>query len=237
MPRILALDTATEACSVALGDGEAVFSRYQLAPRKHARLLLPMVESVLDEAGLAGSDLDALAFGRGPGSFTGVRIATSVVQGLAFAWDLPVIGVSDLAALAMRALREDRGERVYCALDARMDEVYFAAYEDVDGLPLECVSERVCPPDLVPQAFEDDRSVKGEVASRVVGVGSGFGRYREVLMSRLGALSAVDEAYFPDAADLLPLALADWHAGAAVAAYQAQPLYLRDQVAKKATAL
>ena len=121
--KLLAIETATDACSCALDiDGESRW-RYQLAPRQHAELLLPMVSELLDEAAVAMRDLDGVAFGRGPGSFTGVRIAASVVQGLAFGADLPVAGVSSLRALAEGVRREYGEEAVLSAFDARMSEV------------------------------------------------------------------------------------------------------------------
>ena len=127
--RILAIETSSAACSAALSvDGEVV-ERDALAPRQHAALILPMIESLLAESGCAVGELDAIAFGRGPGSFTGVRIAASIVQGIAFAADLPVIPVSTLAALAFGAMRESSVPRVIAALDARREEVYWACYE------------------------------------------------------------------------------------------------------------
>ena len=126
--KILALDTATEACSAALLiDGE-IRERFEIAPRAHARLLLPMLEDLLAEAGLKPAQLDAIAFGRGPGSFTGLRIAASVAQGIAFAADLPVLPVSTLAALAWPALRAARADQVFAAIDARMGEIYCAGF-------------------------------------------------------------------------------------------------------------
>ena len=122
--KLLALDTATEACSAAvLADGE-VLERYELAPRRHAALILPMIESVLAEAGLEISQLDAIAVGRGPGAFTGVRIAIGIAQGIAFAADLPVALVSTLAALALGTARDTGATRIAAALDARMGEIY-----------------------------------------------------------------------------------------------------------------
>src|SRR5690606_41346453 len=128
MSCLLALDTATEACSVALLHEGRVLSRYEVAPRLHAQRLLPMVQEVLDEAGIAIAALDAIAFGRGPGAFTGVRIAIGVVQGLAFALDRPVLPVSNLAVLAQRAHRESGASQVAAAIDARMDEIYWGCF-------------------------------------------------------------------------------------------------------------
>lgn len=217
--KILALESATESCSVALLDGDAVHARSQLAPREHAALLLPMVQEVLAESGLTLSALDAIAFGRGPGSFTGVRIATGVTQGLAFAADLPVLPVSTLAALAQGALRELGAQQVAAAIDARMGEVYWGLYRVQDGVMVLEDVEGVFAPALVPMPAE-----KG-----YTGYGSGWAAYGAVLAERCGITEYQDER-FPQAEDLLPLAAAGWQAGLAVSAAEAQPVYLRDQV-------
>ena len=133
MTTLLALDTATEACSAALLHGGRLYHRYEVIPRMHAQRLLPMIDELLVEAGIALKQVDALVFGRGPGAFTGVRIATGMVQGLAFATGKPVIGISNLAALAQRAWREHGAQNVCAAIDARMDEVYWGCYQLRDG--------------------------------------------------------------------------------------------------------
>ncbi|MGH8459668.1 MAG: tRNA (adenosine(37)-N6)-threonylcarbamoyltransferase complex dimerization subunit type 1 TsaB, partial [Nevskiales bacterium] len=126
--KLLALDSATEACSVALYiDGE-VRERFEVAPRRHTQLLMPMVHSLLAEAGIGFSDLDLLAYAQGPGSFTGLRIAAGAVQGLALGLDRPVIGISTLAALASRAMRVGQAQQVAVAMDARMNQVYWGQY-------------------------------------------------------------------------------------------------------------
>ena len=225
MSRLLALDTATEACSAALLDGARLEERFELAPREHARLLLPMVASLLDGAGLALADLDAVAFGRGPGSFTGVRIAAGMAQGLAFAAGLPVVPVSSLAALAQQAA--DAGHaRVLAAIDARMGEVYWGAFvAGDDGLVVPAGEERVCPPDAVPAPD----------GSGWFGAGSGWATYAEVLHKRLGAaVAASDGSHFPHAGAVARLAAPRLAAGGALPADQALPVYLRDRVAQKA---
>src|SRR6185437_7852342 len=123
---LLAIETATEACSVALLYGEALIDRSELAPRKHAELVLPMAEELLAEAGISRKRLDAIAVGRGPGAFTGVRLATSVAQGLALALDIPVVPVSSLAALAMQAPKN--GAAILATIDARREEIYAGAF-------------------------------------------------------------------------------------------------------------
>ncbi|MCR3870483.1 tRNA (adenosine(37)-N6)-threonylcarbamoyltransferase complex dimerization subunit type 1 TsaB, partial [Pseudomonas aeruginosa] len=149
MSTLLALDTSTEACSVALLHEGRALSHYEVIPRLHAQRLLPMVRDLLDEAGVALSAVDAIAFGRGPGAFTGVRIAIGVVQGLAFALQRPVLAVSDLAILAQRAYREQGAERVAAAIDARMDEVYWGCYQLQQGEMRLAGSEAVLPPERV----------------------------------------------------------------------------------------
>jgi len=217
--KILALESATESCSVALLDGAQVHVRSQLAPREHAALLLPMVQEMLAESGLTLSALDVIAFGRGPGSFTGVRIAASVTQGLAFAADLPVLPISTLAALAQGALRELGTQQVAAAIDARMGEVYWGLYRTQGGVMVLEGEEGVYAPELAPAPS----------AAGYVGYGSGWATYGAVLAERCG-ITAYKGERFPQAEDLLPLAVAAWQSGLAVDAAQAQPVYLRDKV-------
>ena len=223
--KILAVDTATEACSAALLVGDKLFSRWAEAPRDHTRKILPMVQAVLEDAGISLSDLDAIAFGRGPGSFTGVRIGISVAQGLAFGAGVPLIGISTLAAMAQGAYRLDGAEQVLTAIDARMNEVYFGRYELIDGR-MQLVGDEVVSD---PVALVD---VRGKLAGRVTCVGTGFETYGETL-SGLADELAVSQVRFPAAEDMLPLARAAWLAGEAVPVEQATPVYLRDKVTWK----
>ncbi|HDC4323630.1 tRNA (adenosine(37)-N6)-threonylcarbamoyltransferase complex dimerization subunit type 1 TsaB [Aeromonas hydrophila] len=223
--KILAVDTATEACSAALLVGEQVFSRWEEAPRDHTRKILPMVQAVLDEAGITLDELDVIAFGRGPGSFTGVRIGIGVAQGLAFGAGVPLIGISTLAAMAQGAHRLDGAEQVLTAIDARMNEVYFGRYELIDGR-MQLVGDEVVSD---PAALVDAR---GKLARRVTCVGTGFETYGEILSGLADALVA-SQVRFPAAEDMLPLARSAWLAGEAVAVEQATPVYLRDKVTWK----
>lgn len=142
--KLLALETATEACSAALWVDGRVLARFQHAPRLQTELMLPMVDELLAEAGIRLNDLDAIAYSRGPGAFTGVRIAAAVAQGLAFGVDLPIIPVSSLQTLAQGVNREYGADRVLCVFDARMDEIYVGAYEkDKDGLMQPLAPERL----------------------------------------------------------------------------------------------
>lgn len=219
--KLLAVETATEACSVALYlDGE-VREDFRIAPREHARLVLGMCDELLAQAGLKLAEMDALAFGRGPGAFTGVRIATSVVQGMAYACELPVVPVSTLATLAQGGLREFGWQRVAAAIDARMNEVYWAAYECRDGLMQPLQEECVCPPSAVTLPEGD--------AWR--GIGSGWLTYADALAEGLGGrVTETQGDYYPHAQDIAVLAVDAVARGLAVSAEQALPVYLRDQV-------
>ena len=223
MTRLLAIETASAACSAALSiDGE-VEERYSLAPRQHALLILPMIESLLAEAGLKTADLDACAFGRGPGSFTGVRIAASVIQGIAFAADLPVVPVPTLAALARCAMRETGIQNILAALDARRGEVYWGVYRHAAaGGPVAVIEESVRAPDKV------DMPVDGDWA----GAGSGWAAYGEILAKRAGdRLVRSMPDLEPRACDVAAIAVAEFRAGRTVVASAAVPVYLRDRVA------
>ena len=145
MATLLALDTSTDACSVALQHKGEVLEDFRVIPRQHTKQLLPMVEEILAQAGISPAQLDAIAFGRGPGSFAGLRIATGVAQGLAFATERPVLPISTLEAMALLMMQQGQS-RVAASLDARMNEVYWACYEQREGLPVALAPERVCPP-------------------------------------------------------------------------------------------
>ncbi|MGH8380356.1 tRNA (adenosine(37)-N6)-threonylcarbamoyltransferase complex dimerization subunit type 1 TsaB [Pseudomonas sp.] len=219
MTTLLALDTATEACSVALLHDGKVTSHYEVIPRLHAQKLLPMIQQLLADAGTTLAAVDAIAFGRGPGAFTGVRIAIGVVQGLAFALERPVLPVSNLAVLAQRALREQGVSQVAAAIDARMDEVYWGCYQEVDGEMRLLGSEAVLPP---------ERAVLPAGATgEWFGAGTGWGYAERIPVT----LSGQDAGLLPHAQDLLTLATYAWQRGEAIAADQAQPVYLRDNVA------
>ncbi len=219
--KLLALETATEACSAAVWVDGAVLERYELAPRRHAALILPMVDSVLAEAGLEVAQLDAIAFGRGPGAFTGVRIAVGIAQGIAFAADLPVVPVSTLAVLALGAARETGHARIAAALDARMGEVYWGCYaaSGADAEPLG--EERVGGPAAV-------AAPPGEW----FGAGSGWLAYGATLSGQLAISGWLGECY-PRAGDVARLAADPRRRGDWVDAERALPVYLRNQVVAK----
>ena len=221
---ILALDTSSDACSAALltASGER-YVEYQLAPRAHTRLILPMVETVLQQGGMKLADVDALAFGRGPGAFTGVRIATGIVQGLALSVDKPVIPVSTLAALAQQLYAEQAAEQVLVAVDARMSEVYWGAYSLQDGY----------------MQLEGEEWVVGPADTPLVSAtgwsacGTGWAVYADDLRPRFeGVVSEPVADLLPSAEYIAELAQYAYQQGAAVDAALAQPVYLRNKVAQ-----
>lgn len=216
--KLLALDTATEHCSAALSINGRVIERSQLTQRSHAELILPMVDELLTEAGMTLQQLDALAFGRGPGAFTGVRIAVGVAQGLALGAGLPVIPISNLAAVAQQDALA--GTRVLVCMDARMSEVYWATFATgPDGLVNPTSEERVSAP----------AQVDTDIDSLDAAVGTGFGAY-PMLAQRFAALR-IDAQRLPRAREISQLAIREWQRGNTVMAEQALPVYLRDQVA------
>ena len=218
--KLLALDTTEQLCSAALAVGGEVLERRADEPRRHAELLLPMVESLLAEAGLSLKALDGIAYGRGPGSFTGVRIATAAAQGLALAADLPLAPVSSLLTLAAGAHRIGGGERFLAALDARKGELYWAPLVMENGRPVFAGPEVVAAPE----------AVTAPAADGWIGVGSGWAAHGELLRGRFN-LRAVLADLTPSARDLLDEGARLLASGAGVPPEQALPVYLRDQVA------
>lgn len=223
MTVILALDTSTEACSCAVAIDGRVHERYVVAPQQHASLILASIESLLQEHKLGFEHLDAVAWGRGPGSFTGLRIAAGVTQGIAFAAELPVIEVSTLAALALAAWNEQGQSRVFACLDARIDEVYWGLFEIRDGLPVATAPEQLCKPEAIPGAMLD-------AAAQWSAVGNGLA-YGERFSSELQARFArkLPDA-LPRAAHIATLAAAAFDRGEMVSAEEVRPVYLRDKV-------
>ncbi|RUO37226.1 tRNA (adenosine(37)-N6)-threonylcarbamoyltransferase complex dimerization subunit type 1 TsaB [Aliidiomarina shirensis] len=221
--RLLAIDSATEYCSVAYTDGQQLITRGQEAPRKHADLILPYVQDVLAEAKITLADLDAIVVGRGPGSFTGVRIAAGIAQGLAFSQDIPLIGVSSLEAMAQQALRLHGAKAVVAAIDARMGEVYFGTCLAEHGLMVMQGKEIVCAPDTV-------KALAAEYEWFTVG--TGFVTYPEVLAARFGTEARVTptDIRFPHAEDMLPIATQRLINGKAVAAEDFDVHYVRNEV-------
>ena len=241
MTTVLALDATSRACSAAVwrcaGDDvatAALFARYEIAPRAHTQKLMPMVREVLAEAGLSLADVDVIAYGRGPGAFTGIRIAAGMAQGLALGCDVPMVAVSSLEALALTAALASGVSEVAAlgALDARMGEVYLGGYTVDVTTPLwpqlhSLIPEQVC----APEAVQWTQSLPEQIAA--AGAGLAFtSQYPQSLSSKI---TYADVDAEPDAASIACLAAVAFLAGHAVAPELAQPVYLRDNVATRST--
>jgi tRNA threonylcarbamoyladenosine biosynthesis protein TsaB len=214
---LLAVETSTELCSVALLRGGELFVEEAMAENRHSDLLVPMIRRILERARLAPRQMDAFAFGQGPGSFTGLRIACGMVQGLAFAAAKPVVPVSTLLALA----EQSNEGRVLAALDARMDEAYLAAYarnaDDWD----EVIAPRLAGPEALPPL----------PGRRWAATGSGFDRHAWLRDAYRESVEMRYEGDLPRAGAIARIAARRFGRGAGVPAEQAAPLYLRDKVA------
>lgn len=216
--KLLAIETATEACSVAVLVDGAVTERFEVAPRRHTELALPWADALLAEAGIAKSQLDAIAVGRGPGAFTGVRLAIALAQGIALALDRPLLPVSTLAALAMQA----SGERILAAIDARMGEIYVASFRR-DGEGLIATSDEVV---IAPGKYA------AQDGNDWHGLGTGFAGADGVLATRLkGQLASINAGALPHAADVARLGALAFARGEAIAPERIEPAYLRNNVA------
>lgn len=225
--KLLALDTSSEGCSAALLLDGSLTERFDLAPRGHTRLLMPMIRQLLAEQGLKPVDLDALAFARGPGSFTGLRIATGVVQGLAWGLDVPVVPVSSLAAVALEAsesLALTDGDGVAVAFDARMGEVYWGCFEIRDGQPFLLGTEQVCPP---------SSAALPALSGRWAGAGPGWHLHEQMAPEVVSAVTLRDDTLVPRASFIARLASLELATGGGVPAARAQPVYVRDEVTWK----
>lgn len=218
---ILVIDTATEACSVAVSTNNGNANQFEVCPQQQSQKLLPMVDEVLKSAKSDLSEMTLLAYGRGPGSFTGVRIATGMIQGLALGTGLPVVGVSTLAAMAYQVAQTEHSTRIGVAIDARMNEVYFAVYDYCDGELTELVKEQVCPPEIALSQLPD--GVKHFA-------GTGWGAYDTLVEVTQNAVVTV---MYPDAQYMLTLAASGYAKGLATAVEDVAPVYLRDTVTWK----
>ncbi|MFN3709150.1 MAG: tRNA (adenosine(37)-N6)-threonylcarbamoyltransferase complex dimerization subunit type 1 TsaB [Alishewanella aestuarii] len=223
--KFLALDTSTEACSVALALDGQILALDEVCPQQHSKRILPMLQQLLSDAGVSLYQLDGIIFGRGPGSFTGVRIGVSVAQGLAFGADLPVFGVSTLAAMAQAAAIQQNATEVIAAIDARMAEVYIAAFTlDEAGLMQAITPEIAAKPAALPEVL-----TSLSFTSQVLGVGTGWQTYPQALQQLAPALIA-DSILYPSAQFMLPFASRAWQQQLFVSAEQAEPVYVRDEV-------
>lgn len=222
--KLLAVETATQACSAALYLDGQIQQRFEIAPQQHTKLILPMIDSLMNEAGLKPQQLDGLAFGCGPGSFTGVRIATGIIQGIAFGADLPVVPVSTLAALAQDFFNQHSETLAFTGMDARMGEIFWGVYEkNLAGFAQLIGAEAVTPAtDIIfPQRAG-------------VGIGSAWGIYQAEMSTKLAELLQYYESdNLPQAAAIAQLGVYGMQNNQGVAAEHAMPVYLRDKVAKK----
>jgi tRNA threonylcarbamoyladenosine biosynthesis protein TsaB len=220
--KLLAIDTTTDACSIALQVDEEINEWHHVEARAHTRILVPMIRKVLEKARLRSSELDAVVLGNGPGSFIGMRISASVAQGFCFAAGLSLVPVSSLAAIALQVILENEADRVAVAQDARMDEVYFASYRrDVDGLPAAEREEQI-----VPVTENDLLAGRGWTAA-----GGGWERYPQLAAANASQLSHISNVRLPRARFLLPLAVRDLQNGLAIVPQELSPAYLRTKVA------
>ena len=224
--RILALDTATQACSTALLTADKAITRELLTERGHAEHILSMVDAVLAEAGIGLEEVSALAFGRGPGAFTGVRLAASVAQGLAFAAHLPVAPVSDLRALGQRAFDADTQlDHVLVCHDARMQELYWACFDrGADGLAALVGAEHV--------SGVGGIELPGTWRGCIGGAGQGFKVYPELESSLKTRFASVQQELLPRALEIARLAWPAALAGLTLGAQEALPVYVRDNVTR-----
>ncbi|KEY91094.1 hypothetical protein CF67_04088 [Candidatus Photodesmus blepharus] len=224
--KILALSTATEECSVALSINNKLYTRSEISPQQHAKKILPMVDEVLKEANVNLSEIDAIAYNRGPGSFTGIRIGVSIAKGLGFAENLPMVGISNLKAIAQSAYRQLGLTRVACAIDARMNEVYWGCFtHQEDGnwkeVDTECV---ISLGDLTKHLF-NDKLIWGTA-------GTGWSTYPKKLGKFIKNYQN-SQILYSQAQDIAYLAKFELLKGNATDAEQANPVYLRDIILKK----
>lgn len=221
--KILAFETSSAACSAAIyvetDDGrKQTFSAHEICPMQHTSVILPMIQSLLTTAGTAIDELDAIAFGCGPGSFTGIRIAASLAQGIAFAKSLPVIPISSLAILAETEYLQHGYEHVIAAVDARMSQIYMAAYKIENGIPVPVLADQIISPDSVPTVE----------AANWHAVGDGFLVYRDQIVYGLGFMPAtIHENGLPMASAMIPMAVERFKHKQWVSAADALPVYLR----------
>lgn len=229
--KLLAIDTSTENCSAAVQFNGQLFTRVMESPREHSQRLLPFVQELLKEAGASLKQLDGLVVGCGPGSFTGVRIGVSVAQGLAFSQQLPVYPVSTLQALAQQRIRRTSSAVVLACIDARMAEVYYALYENINGIATALTEPAVAKPDgqLFKHPLDQLKLSDGE---QVATAGSGWDNYTDILLADLPMITVSDQhCRLPEAEDMLALVTAGQVQ--AVDPSELEPLYVRNEVTWK----
>lgn len=218
--KILIIDTSTEACSAALLVDGKVSGQFEVAPRSHTKLILPMIDTILADARIAVADLTAIAWGRGPGSFTGVRIGSGIMQGLALGSDKQVLPVSTLATMAQQAIEQHNAQHIMAAIDARMGEVYWGLYKNVDGLATLVGQEVV----IAPESLALQRFAEHEF----VAVGTAWQTFPQML--ELANIRPLEKLLYPNARYMAALAHDLWCRGKGIDVEEATPVYLRDTV-------
>jgi tRNA threonylcarbamoyladenosine biosynthesis protein TsaB len=225
--KLLALDTSSIACTVAVQHDKKIVEKHEEQPREHTRILIPMIRSALDECGISPADLDAIVLGNGPGSFIGMRIAASVAQGIAYSSGVSIVPVSSMAAVAAEVIAEHAAAEVVVTQDAHMHETYLGIYRrDADGLPAEVVPERLCAQGPIAE-------LGSEYGGRRIAAGAGWGRYPDLLAQNRDRIDVVSGVMYPRARFVLLLGEAALDKGAAVLPQQVSPAYLRQKVAEK----
>lgn len=234
MPILLALDTSTEACSVALYNQGEVTALDEVAARTHTQRILPMIDQLLSESAISLKQLDGLVFGRGPGSFTGVRVGVSVAQGLALGADLPLYPVSNLTAMAQAAHQQLGVNEVMCAIDARMSEVYFSYLRLLPNRDEQTTLPRYYWQPIIGEQVAGAVRVIEQVATMTENgqrakVGTGWQAYTS--LAEIAGLTT--DILLPSAQYMLPLALTDWAEQRFISALEVEPVYLRNEVTWK----
>lgn len=234
MSNILVFDASSSWCSAALSVEGTVYSVAELQPRKHAQLILPMIENLCQQANIKPKDLDGIAFGKGPGSFTGLRIAISVAQGLSLATGARLYGISSLKALAWQGMKQLSNEscdnkpsdhkQILAIMNAHMGEVFYAAYDNTEQGLVAVIEDSLCKPENV--------DVSQLEIAQLTGAGDGF-QFSVELPDSIAALNSINEEISPMAESMMDLALQAWNNGSFTEADQQQPVYLRDTVAWK----
>ncbi|HSD70841.1 MAG TPA: tRNA (adenosine(37)-N6)-threonylcarbamoyltransferase complex dimerization subunit type 1 TsaB [Woeseiaceae bacterium] len=221
--RLLAIETSSEACSVALQVGEVITEQHRVEAREHTRILLPMIRQLLADQGLAATDLDAVVLGNGPGSFIGMRISASVAQGLCFGAGLPLVPISSLAAVAAEVIDTEAADKVAVAQDARMQEVYFGTFlADALRLPVLQDAETIV-------SVERPGLLQG---TGWIAAGGGWLRYPQLEASCSGAVARISSVSHPRARYLLKPGASAFRQGKAIRAERLEPAYLRNKVAE-----
>lgn len=223
MTKILALDSATEQCSAALLVDGQLFERKSTAVKQHAAEILGMVDEVLKESGCRMPDIDFIAYGQGPGSFTGVRIAVSAAQGIALALNKKLVGVSSLEAMALRAIEESGKDTAVAAIDARMGEVYLGIYQRKDGAMNPLCAEQVLKPE---KALEQIAAATADLNFAACGTGI-------KVLQKNGFICDQEPQNFPEPSAIIKIAQERFAAQGGVDAEQAQPVYIRNEVTWK----